>query len=60
MTKTVLHYQVDIRDTFDTPEDYAYDGAREALENALKELLAVAPGLQVEVRTIREETVEFK
>ena len=57
---TTLRYQVDITDTFETPADYTFDGAREALENALSELLKVIPGFQVSVKTIREETVEYK
>ena len=56
---TILRYQVDITDTFETPEGYTFDGAREALENALSELLKVIPGFQVSVKTIREETVRF-
>ena len=57
---TALRYQVEITDTFETPEGYTFDGAREALENALSELLKVIPGFQVNVKRIREETVEFK
>lgn len=59
MTKTVLHYQVDIRDVFETPKGYSYEGAKEVLEEALKEIFSASPGVQVNVKTIREETVVF-
>ncbi len=59
MTKTVLHYQVDIKDVFETPEGYSYEGAGKALEGALKEIFSDSPGVQVNVKTIREETVVF-
>ena len=59
MTKTVLHYQVDIKDVFETPEGYSYEGAIKALEGALKEIFSDSPGVQVNVKTIREETVVF-
>ena len=36
MTKTVLQYQVDIKDVFETPKDYSYEKAKEVLEGALK------------------------
>ena len=57
---TTLRYQVDISDTFETPADYSFDGAREVLEDALNELLKAVPGFQVSVKTIREETVVYK
>lgn len=60
MTITVLRYQVEITDTFETPEGYSHEGAREALETALNELLKDCPGIQVNVKRIREETVRFK
>ena len=60
MTITALRYQVEITDTFETPEGYTHEGAREALETALNELLKACPGIQVNVKRIREETVEFK
>ena len=59
MTKTVLHYQVDIKDVFETPNDYSYEKAKEVLEGALKEIFSDSPGVQVNVKTIREETVVF-
>ena len=59
MTKTVLQYQVDIKDVFETPKDYSYEKAKEALEGALKEIFSASPGVQVNVKTIREETVVF-
>ena len=60
MTKTVLYYQVDIKDVFETPEGYSYEKAKEVLEGALKEIFSDSPGVQVNVKTIREETVVFK
>ena len=51
---------MDISDTFETPADYSFDGAREVLEDALNELLKAVPGFQVSVKTIREETVVYK
>ena len=59
MTKTLLHYQVDIKDVFETPKDYSYEKAKEVLEGALKEVFSASPGVQVNVKTIREETVVF-
>ena len=59
MTKTVLHYQVDIKDVFETPDGYSYEKAKEVLEGALKEIFSASPGVQVNVKTIREETVVF-
>ena len=59
MTKTVLQYQVDIKDVFETPKDYSYEKAKEVLEGALKEIFSDSPGVQVNVKTIREETVVF-
>lgn len=59
MTKTVLHYQVDIKDVFETPDGYSYEKAKEVLEGALKEIFSDSPGVQVNVKTIREETVVF-
>lgn len=56
---TTLRYQVDITDTFETPEGYSYEGARDALETALNELLNACPCMQVNVKRIREETVRF-
>ena len=57
---TTLRYQVEITDTFETPEGYSHEGAKEALEDALNELLRVCPGIQVNVKRIREETVKYK
>ena len=57
---TTLRYQVEITDTFETPEGYSHEGAKEALEAALNELLKTCPGIQVNVKRIREETVEYK
>ena len=57
---TALRYQVEITDTFETPEGYSHEGAKEALEVALNELLKACPGIQVSVKTIREETVVYK
>ena len=57
---TNLRYQVEITDTFETPEGYSHEGAKEALEVALNELLKTCPGMQVNVKRIREETVEYK
>ena len=59
MTKTVLQYQVDTKDVFETPKDYSYEKAKEVLEGALKEIFSASPGVQVNVKTIREETVVF-
>ena len=59
MTKTVLQYQVDIKDVFETPKDYSYEKAKEVLEGALTEIFSASPGVQVNVKTIREETVVF-
>ena len=59
MAKTVLQYQVDIKDVFETPEGYSYEKAKEVLEGALKEIFSASPGVQVNVKTIREETVVF-
>ena len=59
MTKTVLHYQVDIKDVFETPKGYSYEKAKEVLEGALKEIFSDSPGVQVNVKTVREETVVF-
>lgn len=59
MKRTVLEYDVSIRDVFETPEGYSYEGARKALEGALKEIFSDSPGVQVNVKTIREETVVF-
>ena len=60
MTLTTLRYQVEITDTFETPEGYSHEGAKEALEAALNELLKACPKMQVNVKRIREETVEYK
>ena len=60
MTITTLRYQVEITDTFEAPEGYSHEGAKEALEVALNELLKTCPGIQVNVKRIREETVKFK
>ena len=60
MTITTLRHQVEITDTFVTAEGYSHEGAKEALEVALNELLKACPGIQVNVKTIREETVEYK
>ena len=60
MTITTLRYQVEITDTFETPEGYSHEGAKEALEVALNELLKTCPGIQVNVKRIREETVKYK
>ena len=60
MTLTTLRYQVEITDTFETPEGYSHEGAREVLETALNELLKTCQGIQVNVKRIREETVEYK
>ena len=57
---TALRYQVEITDTFETPEGYSHEGAKEALEVALNELLKTCQGIQVNVKRIREETVEYK
>ena len=57
---TTLRYQVEITDTFEAPEGYSHEGAKEALEVALNELLKACPGIQVNVKRIREETVKFK
>ena len=57
---TTLRYQVEITDTFETPEGYSHEGAKEALEVALNELLKTCPGIQVNVKRIREETVKYK
>ena len=59
MTLTTLRYQVEITDTFETPEGYSHEGAREVLEAALNELLKACPCMQVNVKRIREETVRF-
>ena len=59
MKRTVLEYDVSIRDVFETPEGYSYEGARKVLEGALKEIFSASPGVQVNVKTIREETVVF-
>lgn len=59
MTKTILQYQVDIKDVFETPDGYSYEKAKEVLEGALKEIFSASPGVQVNVKTIREETVVF-
>ena len=37
MKRTVLEYDVSIRDVFETPDGYSYEGAKEVLEGALKE-----------------------
>ena len=60
MTITALRYQVEITDTFEAPEGYSHEGAEEALEAALNELLKACPGIQANVKRIREETVKFK
>lgn len=57
---TTLRYQVDITDTFETPEGYSYEGAREVLEDALNELLKACPKMHASVKTIREETVVYQ
>ena len=57
---TALRYQVEITDTFETPEGYSHEGAKEALEVALNELLKTCQGIQVNVKRIREETVKYK
>ena len=36
MKQTVLEYNVSIRDVFETPEGYSYEGAKEVLEGAVK------------------------
>ena len=59
MTITTLRYQVEITDTFETPEGYSHEGAKEALEVALNELLKTCQGIQVNVKRIREETVKY-
>ena len=57
---TTLRYQVEITDTFETPEGYSHEGAREVLETALNELLKTCQGIQGNVKRIREETVKYK
>ena len=59
MKRTVLEYDVSIRDVFETPDGYSYEKAKEGLEGALKEIFSDSPGVQVNVKTIREETVVF-
>ena len=59
MKRTVLEYDVSIRDVFETPDGYSYEKAKEVLEGALKEIFSASPGVQVNVKTIREETVRF-
>ena len=59
MKRTVLEYDVGIRDVFETPDGYSYEKAEEVLEGALKEIFSDSPGVQVNVKTIREETVVF-
>lgn len=59
MKRTILEYDVSIRDVFETPNDYSYEKAKEVLEGALKEIFSDSPGVQVNVKTIREETVVF-
>lgn len=59
MKRTVLEYDVSIRDVFETSKGYSYEKAKEVLEGALKEIFSDSPGVQVNVKTIREETVQF-
>ena len=40
MKRTVLEYDVSIRDVFETPKDYSYEKAKEVLEGALKEIFS--------------------
>jgi hypothetical protein len=59
MKRTVLEYDVSVRDVFETPDGYSCEKAKEVLEGALKEIFSDSPGVQVNVKTIREETVVF-
>lgn len=60
MTKVVLQYQVNIKDVFEPDEGYSYENAKEALEGALKEIFGEDSEVQVSVKEIRRETIEFK